>query len=934
MIKTPAFAQGVGNTRLNEEDDDRQCEPVSTEAASLKEAQARIADLENQLLHSRQMLQNLVHNNPMSVQIYNIDGYVVECNEATARIFGGFAPPDYCMFQDPVILAAGLMEDLLRVKQGESIEFPDLSYKPSLVIPGAPEAEKHLHAYIFPIKDSLGQPEAYVVMHQDITDSRMAEEKFRLAFHAAPIPMTLAEAYMGPYLEINEEAVKYIGYSREEAVGRKWSEMGLFSPEDQKMLVETMYREGHLKNVETNLTKKDGTVKRIVLSVDYVEIHGKKYQLTTVMDITERTKMERALQDSEEKFRLFAENALDGFAIVRVDGFHYVNPAFCKMIGYTEEELLNLEDFQAFMADTPLGRPLISNNLQLRLQGDIRDEPYEAQLQHRDGITIIDVVVSPARVVLNGEVNDFVLVRNNSAQKKAERGRTEALAAMQASEEKYRSLFRHTPVGVVNYDNDLIITDSNDRFLNILETDRDRLIGLDMKHLRDPIILPALQAAIQGQHGQYEGLYTGTSSNIEKWIILHTAPVYLSDGSLAGGVAIIEDIGSRREAEMERDRLRLLLENTFDSMPSILVGIDAGRRITQWNREAMLRTGLSHNEAQGQLIEAVLPTITPMISNINASLSDQSIMSEERLSYYEDGEIHFARVVIYPLVGGEVRGAVIRMDDVTETVRLEEMMIQTEKMMSVGGMAAGMAHEINNPLGGILQGSQNILRRLDAGNTINQQTAENCGTNMDTITKYMEERGIFAFVEGIRSSGERASSIVSNMLQFSRASSAQKTPASLSALVEQTIALAGSDYDLNKSYDFRHINIVRDYDDNLPEILCSPMEIEQVVLNLVKNAAQAMAGSAKTQCISLRTRQEENWAVLEITDNGPGMDENTRRRIFEPFYTTKPTGLGTGLGLAVSYFIITTNHKGQIFVESQPGKGTMFCIRLPLPEPI
>ena len=168
------------------------------------------------------------------------------------------------------------------------------------------------------------------------------------------------------------------------------------------------------------------------------------------------------------------------------------------------------------------------------------------------------------------------------------------------------------------------------------------------------------------------------------------------------------------------------------------------------------------------------------------------------------------------------------------------------------------------------------------------------------------------------------------MLQFSRASGARTEYADLSALVEQTIELASSDYDLQKSYDFRHINILRDYDDELPPVLCSPVEIEQVVLNLLKNAAQAMAGQQKRQYISVQTRQEGQWAVLEVADNGPGMNEKTRRRVFEPFFTTKPTGLGTGLGLAVSYFIITSNHRGQIFLESQPGKGTAFTIRLPL----
>jgi len=260
------------------------------------------------------------------------------------------------------------------------------------------------------------------------------------------------------------------------------------------------------------------------------------------------------------------------------------------------------------------------------------------------------------------------------------------------------------------------------------------------------------------------------------------------------------------------------------------------------------------------------------------------------------------------------------------------MMVQTEKMMSVGGLAAGMAHEINNPLSGVLQSSQNIQRRLSTDLEPNRRTAQALGVDLERMHRYLDERGILGFVDAIQQSASRATRIVADMLAYSRGSSTDFQPVRVVDMLESVVRLAASDYDLKKKYDFKQIEIVRDFDPELDTLVCDHTEIEQVLLNLIKNAAQAMAGSGArpSQRIILRTRREEEYARIEIQDNGPGMDTQTQRRIFEPFFTTKAAGVGTGLGLSVSYFIVTEQHRGTIDVTSNPGEGTCFTIRLPL----
>jgi PAS domain S-box-containing protein len=309
-----------------------------------------------------------------------------------------------------------------------------------------------------------------------------------------------------------------------------------------------------------------------------------------------------------------------------------------------------------------------------------------------------------------------------------------------------------------------------------------------------------------------------------------------------------------------------------------------------------------------------------------------------------------------PILGGEVfftckDGAVKLLDitgmpvgtkiitvfvDLTERKRAEELMIQAEKMMSLGGLAAGMAHEINNPLGIILASAQNAARRMSPEFQKNRLAAEALGLDMDALAVYADKREINHYLDSIREAGSRAGAIVRNMLDFSRQSESRRAFLSVNTLLDKVLELASNDYDLKKNYDFRAIEIVRDYDPDMRPAPLTETEIEQVFLNILKNAAQAMADNkeaGKRSRIVLRTSRENGWIRVEIEDNGPGLTEQERRRAFEPFFTTKPPGKGTGLGLSVSYFIVTRNHGGEISIESKPGEGSICIIRLPAFSP-
>ena len=471
--------------------------------------------------------------------------------------------------------------------------------------------------------------------------------------------------------------------------------------------------------------------------------------------------------------------------------------------------------------------------------------------------------------------------------------------------------------------------------LLVVTTVTGALLRKFLKHPLDELIA-GIQRISRGDYGyQFPDPPQEEIRAIVKEVDVMAREVRKREQSLRDLNAQLEsEIRERERTEKESLRLRNLLKNVTDSMPSLLVVVDNAGRVTQWNHQAERESGRSAAQALGLPLAEAAPDLASQVENVRLAIATRLPRETLKMPTRRNAQTRFKDITVYPLLeADEVEGAVIRVDDVTERVRIEEMMVQTEKMLSVGGLAAGMAHEINNPLGGILQAVQNMERRLSPGMPANDRAAEAVGTTVQTVRAYLAERNILRMIEGIRDSGVRAARIVQNMLNFSRKSESQMAPQDLNSLLDDTVELASSDYDLKKQYDFRKIRIVREYQTDLPPTPCTRTEVEQVILNLLKNSAQAMALSpvpGRTPSITLRTGVRDQHAFIEVRDNGPGMDEATRKRVFEPFFTTKDPGIGTGLGLSVSYFTITNNHGGEFSVESTPGAGTIFTILLPL----
>ncbi len=433
----------------------------------------------------------------------------------------------------------------------------------------------------------------------------------------------------------------------------------------------------------------------------------------------------------------------------------------------------------------------------------------------------------------------------------------------------------------------------------------------------------ALLAAGGVQFYEYEKI-TGKGP---RQIRFHKAVYRDAEGAVAGLVGVIADITDLRNAEMEVEKTRDYLQAIIESSPSALFCVNCGGVVTHANATARDRWGAR----PGDHFEQAASRLGPVMDHLRQAIAEGKPRRLPRRTSMEEGALKAWDIMVYPMKVAGQDEAVVVVEDSTERHRMEEVLVQSEKMMSVGGLAAGMAHEINNPLGGIMQSAQVVLNRMRVDLPANVKAAAQAGAAMETIRNYLELRDIPSLLDDLRTSANRAAGIVSNMLEFSKRNASAWLPESVNSMLEKALELCLQDYNLADNYDFKHIAIVKDYDPDDPHVPCSVQQIQQVAFNLLRNAAQAMAAAGTPNpTITLVTRRTVGRVVIEVRDNGPGMDEAVRRKVFEPFFTTKSPGMGTGLGLSVTYFIVKENHGGDIEVESEPGKGARFVVSLPL----
>jgi PAS domain S-box-containing protein len=371
--------------------------------------------------------------------------------------------------------------------------------------------------------------------------------------------------------------------------------------------------------------------------------------------------------------------------------------------------------------------------------------------------------------------------------------------------------------------------------------------------------------------------------------------------TIAGYVAIaIENARlyqSLEQKAMQIERLKDFSENIVESLNIGVLTVDLEDCIESWNPQLEDLLRIPRRDALRRRLQDVLPP--DLVAEISSRATSDHVSGIYKFHLNTPVGRHLViNASIAPLVGknGARLGRLILLDDITQRVRLEEQMVQTEKLTSLGLLAAGVAHEVNTPLAVISNYIQMLAKQIPADDP-RQKT-------IDRIVKQTF----------------RASEIVNNLLNFSRTGAAEFIEVDLNAVLEETLTL------VQHPFKTAQVNVIKNYTKELPPVLGSITRLQQVFLNLFMNARDAMPTGGM---LEVRTGTQNGSVAVEVTDTGSGIPAEHLHRIFDPFFTTKATGRGTGLGLSVSYGIIK-EHAGKVDVRSTPGKGTSFRLEFPV----
>ena len=785
-------------------------------------------------------------------------------------------------------------------------------------------------------------------------EQRKSEERFRTL--VANIPGVTYHCACDEHWTmdfISDEIENLTGYAAKDFIhNRVRSYASVIHPEDVKLVEDIVKREVERKTaytLEYRVIHARGEIRWVLERGRGVFDRDDQllYLDGVIVDITERKEAEQALRRNELKFRAFFDQTFQLIGLLSIDGILLeANRTALSFGEVAASEVLGKPFWEtAWWLHSPQQQAKLRKHIAQAASGE--SVRFEAFFPEPGGEThYLDISIKPIRDESGIMSTLLAEGRDITERKQAEEKLSQAYKELANTKTLMEALLEQSPIPMAIAETSeatLLMINPACRENLMLKND---LIGKSLfntelewqTYTADGEEIPAenlpLARAIRGETVNQEPMRVLRKDGSSRWIHVWAGPILDKEGNQIAAQIAFPDITEHKKAEEELAKLRNYLANIIDSMPSVLVGVDADGKVTQWNKTAENETGIAASDAYGKTLVDVFPRMSSEMREIIQSIQTRKPKQQKKQPRQSNGITQYEDVTIYPLVTNGVEGAVIRLDDVTDQVRLEEMIIQSEKMLSVGGLAAGMAHEINNPLAGIMQTANVMEKRLtDKDISANLRTATELGTTMDVIRSFMEKRGILEMLAGINESGKRVAGIVNNMLSFARQSESMTMHCNLSQLIDQALELAVTDYDLKRRYDFKLIKIKKTFDDTLPDVLCEASKIQQVLLNLLRNSAQAMLESQTDNpiiTISTQYEKENDTARIEISDNGPGMNEETRKRLFEPFYTTKPVGVGTGLGLSVSYFIITEHHGGEMYAESTPGKGTTMTIRLPI----
>ncbi|MDQ1240098.1 MAG: two-component system, cell cycle sensor histidine kinase and response regulator CckA [Thermodesulfobacteriota bacterium] len=744
---------------------------------------------------------------------------------------------------------------------------------------------------------------------------RESEDKFRKAFFSSPDAIAISRLIDGMYVSINEGFKRVIGYDREEVIGKTSLELNVWANlEDRNKLIEILKTRDKVDNFEVLFRTKTGEMRYGLLSASIILLNGVEHVLNIVRDITERKLADKLLHTTVQRYHAILSSMYTGVLVASEEGrVDFINQAFCdlfdiqdpptKLQGLTPTEIIQIIQNSFPEPDKAINRiqALVAQGLPVKGEDITLNN---GRILTRDSIPIFIDGKRYGRLWLHHDVTE-----NKKAQE-----------ILLEQEIRYRTVadFTHDWEYWVNAEgNFLYVSPSCERITGYTAQE-----FVDDPDLMNRIIHPDDCAAMMDHYHSVRTIAVHTvdakdfrivrRDGATRWIGHVCQPVYDQAGRPSGRRVSNRDITNRKRHELAQKRLFTAIEQASDA----IFITDAQGNIEYVNPAFERITGYSKEEVRGEK-----PSLfrseeydSSTIQSIQETLVRGESWGGRLVKRRKDGAPYEEDVTITPVRDalGNIINFVGVKRDVSREVQLQRQLLQAQKMEAIGNLAGGIAHDFNNLLQAVMGYSELLLRGKKQGDP-----------ELDHLQR-------------IYDSGKRGADLVKSLLMFSRKVQPEFRPVDMNHEIVQVQKLLSHSIPKTIKIDLRLSGA-------LETVRADPSQIGQVIMNLGVNSRDAMPDGGtltietanveldKDYCAVHLEVEPGPYASLTVSDSGHGMDKQTLTHIFEPFFTSKEVGKGTGLGLATVYGIVK-QHGGHITCYSEPGIGTTFKIYFPAIE--
>jgi PAS domain S-box-containing protein len=727
---------------------------------------------------------------------------------------------------------------------------------------------------------------------RDVTESKLKEMDYQNILHTTTDGFWIVDN-TGRFLDVNNAYCALIGYSREELLNMSIRDIeAVEKPEDTARRIRRIIKTGH-DRFETRHRCKDGKVVDIEVSTTYAGADDGRL-FAFLRDITARKEAEDALRESEAFQSGLLSNSPIPISVINADSsVRYVNPALLKLTGFSAEELTNEKAPYSYWPEEEADKIMKGFRKAMRYGSDRVVEPFKKKNGERFWVEITTIPVKKDGKFLYLLASWVDITERKLA---VEKLRDEAT--------RRRILVDQSRDGIVVLDEKGKVYEANRRFAEMLGYSPEEVRKLhvwDWEFLYEREKVAEMLASVGPEGDHFETKHRRKDSTVFDVEISTNGAVYAGQKLI---FCVCRDITARKQAEAalkeSEEKYKTLVETTSD----IIWEVDAEGRFTFISPKVKDLLGYEVDEVVGKkrtldlIAKGQSQRWLKRFKELNAKR--EPFFDLEITHVHKDGRQVIIETSGIPLFdsAGKFKGYVGINKDITERRNMQEQLVIADRLASVGELAAGIAHELNNPLTGVVGFSQ-LLMEKEMPEDIKQ----------DVQMVYRE--------------AQRASQVVKNLLTFARKHAATKERVNINDVINKVLELRAYEQNLE------NIKVKAHYDSALPEVMADYFQLQQVFLNIVINAEYFMKEANHKGNLTITTEKVGNKIRASFADDGPGITKENLGHIFDPFFTTKEVGRGTGLGLSICHGIIA-EHGGGIYVESELGKGATFIVELPI----